>query len=77
MNYPRFFSGSSLPRLTIHFFSGTTETYLRKSKGMSEKSIENITTSDNTFAPSLVNSDLLPNAKLFNNNTLFNNNIYP
>ena len=41
---------------TLDFFSGTTETYLRKSKGMSEQSIENITISDNTFAPSLVNS---------------------
>ena len=49
---------------TLHFFSGTTETYLRKSKGMSEQSIENITISDNTFAPFLVNSDPLPNAKL-------------
>ena len=49
---------------TLDFFSGTTETYLRKSKGMSEQSIENITISDNTFAPSLVNSVPLPNAKL-------------
>ena len=49
---------------TLHFFSGTTETYLRKSKGMSQQSIENITISVNTFAPSLVNSDPLPNAKL-------------
>ena len=31
---------------------------------MSEQSIENITTSDNTFAPSLVNYDPLPDAKL-------------
>ena len=49
---------------TLHFLIGTTETYLRKSKGMSEQSIENITISDNTFAPSLVNSAPLPNAKL-------------
>ena len=49
---------------TLHFFSGTTGTYLRKSKGMSEQSIKNITISDNTFAPSLVNSDPLQNAKL-------------
>ena len=48
----------------VTFFSGTTETYLRKSKGMSEQSIETITTSDNIFAPSLVNSDPLPDAKL-------------
>ena len=31
---------------------------------MSEQSIENITTSDNTFALCLVNSDPLPDAKL-------------
>ena len=31
---------------------------------MSEQTMENITTSDNTFAPSLVNSDPLPDAKI-------------
>ena len=36
-------------------FSGTIETCLWKFHGMSKESIENITTSDNSFAPTLIN----------------------
>ena len=48
-------------------FSCTTQIYSWKSKGMSEGSIENITTSDNTFAPTLINSYPLPDVKLGEN----------
>ena len=42
---------------------------------MPKKSIKNITTSTNTFAPTLVNSYPLPDPK-FNGNRLVNNNIF-
>ena len=42
---------------------------------MSEGSTENITTTDNTFAPTLINFYPLPDAK-FNGNCLINSNIF-
>ena len=41
------------------FFNGTTQIYSQKSKGMSKECIKNITTSDNTLAPTLENKFLL------------------
>ena len=38
--------------------------YSLKSKGILEESIENITTSDKTFAPTLINSYPLPAVKI-------------
>ena len=58
----------------IKYFSGTTEIYLWKSNGMSEKSIENITTLDYLFAPTLVKDYPLPYVK-FNGQCLINSNI--
>ena len=58
----------------IKYFSGTTEIYLWKSNGMSEKGIENITTLDYLFAPTLVNYYPLPYVK-FNGQCLINSNI--
>ena len=43
-----------------------------KSKRMSEESIENVTTSDNSFDPTLINYYPLPDAK-FNGHCLINN----
>ena len=40
----------------VKFFSGTTEIYLWKSDAMSAKSIENIATSDNSFAPTFIDT---------------------
>ena len=45
-----------------------------ESKGTSEESIENIAKSNNTFAPTLVNSNRLSHAK-FARNSLINNNV--
>ena len=44
----------------MKYFSGTTRIDSRKSNGMSEKNIENITRSDSIFAPTVVDYDLLP-----------------
>ena len=54
------------------FFSRTTQNYSRKSNGMSEESIENITTSNNNLAPTSINSSLLPDI-MFNGHCLINN----
>ena len=56
------------------FFSGTTDIYLWKSKETPEESIENITTPDNTFLQTLVNSYLLSHKKLAEN-CLINSNM--
>ena len=40
---------------SIKYFGGTTQIYSRKSNGMSERNIENITKWNNNFAPTLVN----------------------
>ena len=55
-------------------FTRTNEIYSWKSKGISEESIENITTSDNTFSPRLTDSRPLPVVKS-NRNCLLRNNI--
>ena len=44
----------------IKYFNNTTQTYLWKSNGMSEKSIENIIKSHNLFAQTFLNHDILP-----------------
>ena len=56
------------------FFSGNQEIYSWKSKGMSEESIENKTTSENTFALTLVSFYPLSHAKVAGN-CLVNNTI--
>ena len=56
------------------FFSGTTDIYLWKSKETPEESIENITTPDNTFPQTLVNSYPLSHKKLAGN-CLINSNM--
>ena len=48
----------------INFFSGTTRIELRKSNGMSEESVENITTSDINFTQTLFDQHLLPDMNL-------------
>ena len=55
------------------FFSGTTDIFLWKSKETPEESIENITTPDNTFPQTLVNSYPLSHKKLAGN-CLINSN---
>ena len=47
----------------------------KKKKEISEKSIKNTSESNNTFAPSLINSDPLPDVKL-NGNCIINSNIF-
>ena len=49
--------------------------YFRKSNGMSEESIENMTKSDSNFAPTLVDHHLLPNMN-FNGHCLIKNYIF-
>ena len=48
----------------INFFSGTTRIELRKPNGMSEESVENITTSDINFTQTLFDQHLLPDMNL-------------
>ena len=56
------------------FFSRAAQLYLWKSKGMPEETIEKITTSDNTFTPTLVENSSLPIAK-FNVNWFIGYNV--
>ena len=58
----------------IKYFSSTTQIYLCKSNGISERIIENITKLDGPFAPTFVNRFILPEVN-FNGNFLINNNI--
>ena len=58
----------------IKYFSGTTRIRSRKSNGMSEESIENITKSGNNFAPTFVDHHLLPDMN-FNGHCLIKNKI--
>ena len=44
----------------IKYFTGTTRIESRKSNGMPEESIENITKSDSNFAPTFVDHHVLP-----------------
>ena len=53
----------------------TTLIYSWKPKGMSGESIENLTTSDNTFSSTLINYYPLP-VVIFNRHCLINNNIF-
>ena len=53
------------------FFSLKTETFLWKSNGMSEKSIENITSKEQNFGPTWIDSYPLPDVK-FNGHCLIN-----
>ena len=54
---------------------GTTRIELWKSNGMSEENIENITKSDSSFAPTLVDHHLLPDMK-FNGHCLIKKIIF-
>ena len=58
----------------MKYFSGATRIESRKSNGMSEENIENITKSDRKFAPIFVDHHLLPNM-YFNGHRLIKNNI--
>ena len=58
----------------IKSFSGTTRINTWKSNRMSEENIENITKSDNNFAPAFVDHHLLPDIS-FNGHCLIKNNI--
>ena len=58
----------------IKYFSGTTRIESLKSNRMSEKSIENITTTDSNFAPAFVDHHLLPDMT-FNGHCLIKSNI--
>ena len=51
-------------KIYIKYFSGTTRNDLLNSNGMSEENIENITKSDNNFAPTFVDHHLLPDISL-------------
>ena len=44
----------------VKYFTGTTRIESWKYNGMSEESIENITKSDNNFAPAFVDHHVLP-----------------
>ena len=46
--------------LYIKYFSDTTQTYLEKSNGILEESVENVNNSASNFAPTFVNCHLLP-----------------
>ena len=48
----------------IKYFHGTTQIYSRKSNGMLEESIENITKSNSNFAPTFVDHHSLPDIDL-------------
>ena len=58
----------------IRYFSGTTRIDSGKSNGMSEGNIENITKSDNSFAPTFGDHHILPDIN-FNGHCLIKNNI--
>ena len=64
-----------LKNILKYFFIRTTQIYLCKSKEVSEESIQNTTTSDNTFALILLETRLLSIAR-FNGNCLIRNNVY-
>ena len=59
----------------IKYFSGTTWIESRKSNGMSEENIENITKSDSNFALTFVDYRLLLPGMNFNGRCLIKNNI--
>ena len=61
-----------LAKKYINYFSGTTRIYLRKSNGMSEYIIENITKSNSNFASTFVDHHLLPDIT-FNGHCLIKN----
>ena len=48
----------------FRFFTNTSKVLSQKSIGLSEESVKNITTSDCTFAPTLINCYPLPDIKL-------------
>ena len=58
----------------IKYFVGTPLIVSRKSNGMSEESVENITKSDSNFAPTFVGYHLLPGMNV-NGYCLIKNNI--
>ena len=53
----------------LQLFSGTTKVHSWTSEAMSEESIENSSTSDNSFAPKWIDDYTLPELK-FNENSL-------
>ena len=57
----------------VNFFTNTSKTLSWKSIGLLKESIENITTSNSNFDPTLFNYYPLPDIK-FNRNWLINNN---
>ena len=81
LNGARYFSSGALQNNLIYFsykiffrfFTNTSKVLSCKSIGLSEESIENITTSDSNFAPNLINYYPLPDIK-FNGHCLINNN---
>ena len=58
----------------IKYFHGTTQIYLWKSNALSEESIENVTKSDSSLAPTFVDHHILPDIN-FNGHCLIKNNI--
>ena len=58
----------------MKYFSSTTRINSWKSNEMSEENIENVTKSNNNFAPSIVDYHVLPNI-ISNGHCLINNNI--
>ena len=58
----------------IKYFHATTRIYSRKSNGMSEENIVNLTKSDSNFAPTFVDHHLLPEV-ILNGYCLIKNNI--
>ena len=60
----------------IKYISGTTLIESRKSNGMSEENIENITKPDSYFAPTFVDHHLFSNIN-FNRHCLINNIYIP
>ena len=58
----------------VKYFNSTDQIYLQKSNGMSEESIENITTLKNLFSPTFVNHYIFLDVN-FNAHRLIHNNI--
>ena len=84
LNGPGYFSSGTRQNHLIHFsYKKYSRFFTNKSKvlswkfiWLSEKSIENITTSDSSFASSLIDYYPLQDIK-FNRNCLMNNNNHP
>ena len=73
-NIKKLFSVSA--KSYFNFFIPTNEIYSWKFKGISEERFPNITTSDNTFAPTLIDTRQLPVVK-FKINCLIRSKVSP